>query len=585
MPTDDLSSVPHRSLTSIAKDIWIVNDSLDTAVGARIPIRMTVIRLQDGDLLLHSPVHYSDELRNALQQLGRIRYLVAPSIAHWVHIMSWQQAVPDTITAAVPGLSSRRAVRRLGLRIDHELIEGLPGVSTSEIEVILVSAAFFVEAAILHKPTRTLVLTDLVQNLTSHDLPPGLRLLARCFGNAAPDGKAPVYLRMLMRLGGRSAKVAAARMIAFAPECVLFAHGECFTEHATARLRRSLHWLTQPDRYATLNEARDMVGLRVVITGASSGIGWATATAFAHRGATVVLAARREAVLHDLATECEALGGRTLVVPTDVTDASAVLALSDAVDNAFGGIDVWVNNAGIGVFGAFQEADLALHRRTIEVNLLGTLYGAHAVLPLFLRQQRGILINMVSLGGWAPSPFAASYTASKFGLRGFTAALRQELRGQPNIHVCGVFPAIVDTPGFSHGANISGRRLDPGPLLYQAEDVAATVVKLVRSPRDEVAVGWPSRAGRLAYAWFPRITEAATGATFRRLVSKADPASATVGALFEPTPVGRAPTGGWLARKGGVPAGTVSAWVGTVAAAVLSVAAIAAILRRRKRPL
>lgn len=193
------------------------------------------------------------------------------------------------------------------------------------------------------------------------------------------------------------------------------------------------------------------------------------------------------------AAECEALGGRALAVPTDVTDAEAVRRLAAQADDAFGGVDVWINNAGTGVFGAYQDADIALHRRTIEVNLLGTMHGAFAVLPVFLRQKRGILINNISLGGWAPTPFAAAYTASKFGLRGFTASLRQELGTHANIHVCGVFPAMVDTPGFVHGANVSGKRLDPGPLLYQSEDVAQTFLDLVRMPRDEVAVGWPAR--------------------------------------------------------------------------------------------
>ena len=107
-----------------------------------------------------------------------------------------------------------------------------------------------------------------------------------------------------------------------------------------------------------------------------------------------------------------------------------------------------------------------------------------------------MLINNISIGGWTPTPYTASYTATKFGLRGFTASLRQELVDHPDIHVCGVFPAMVDTPGFAHVANVSGGKLDPGPLLYQPEDVAETFVKLAWHPRDEVAVGWPARARR-----------------------------------------------------------------------------------------
>ena len=296
--------------------------------------------------------------------------------------------------------------------------------------------------------------------------------------------------------------------------------------------------------------ARDMAGLSVVITGASSGIGRAAAVAFARRGARVALAARRAELIEEVARACRSLGVEAIAVPTDVTDPKAVAGLAEATERAFGGIDVWINNAGTGVFGPYQDAELALHRRTIEVNLLGSMHGAYAVLPLFLRQGRGILINNISLGGWAPAPFAAAYTASKFALRGFTAGLRQELGDHPDIHVCGVFPAIVDTPGLEHGANVSGRQINPGPLIYAPEDVAETFVSLVRWPRDEVAVGWPARAAQIAYALAPGPTEHLMGAFMRRALARASPAPRTQGALLQPVATGRGVSGGWRDRKG-----------------------------------
>jgi short-subunit dehydrogenase len=329
--------------------------------------------------------------------------------------------------------------------------------------------------------------------------------------------------------------------------------------------------------------ARNIKGAVVVVTGASSGIGRATALAFAARGARVVVAARRGDALDEVARACGALGWDALPVPTDVTDPASVARLADRALAAFGRIDVWVNNAGTGVFGAFADADLALHRRTIEVNLLGTMHGAYAVWPVFKRQGRGVLINMISMGGFAPTPFAAAYTASKFGLRGFNASLRQELAPHEDIHVCGIYPAMVDTPGFAHGANVSGRHLDPGPLLYTAEDVAAAVVRVARRPQADVAVGWPARAAQVAYNLAPRATEIAMGAAFRRLVARAAPAPRSDGALYAPVPEGRTTDGGWLARKRLPSAGRLSAGVAVAALGGLALAVGLAGARRRGR--
>ncbi len=541
----------------VADNVWIVDAGRISAAGLRLPLRMTVIRLSSGDLLLHSPTRFSHRLREELERLGPIKFLVAPNVAHWMFLPDWQKALPNARVFAAPGLADRQQVRQSGLRIDRELTDVTPDEWSEDLQLVLVTAPLFTEVELFHRSSRTLMLTDLVQNLAPEGLSLLPRVAARLLGITAPDGKAPAYLRLLLRLGGRAVQLAAARLIALAPERVIFSHGRWFESGGAQQLHRSLGWLLDGSPEAR-RLIRDLKGTRVVVTGASSGIGRATALALAREGANVILAARREDVLRDVASECQTLGGRAIAVATDVTDAEAVKRLADQAVQTFGGIDVWINNAGTGVFGAYQDADIALHRKTIEVNLLGTMNGAYAVLPIFLRQRRGMLINNISLGGWAPTPFAAAYTASKFGLRGFSASLRQELAAYKDIHVCSVFPAMVDTPGFVHGANVSGRNLDPGPLLYRPEDVADTFLQLIHTPRDEVAVGWPARLGQISYALARRPTEQLMSSAFRFLLSRAKGAPRSQGAVLAPIPAGTAVSGGWLGRKSLPPAGQLS---------------------------
>jgi NAD(P)-dependent dehydrogenase (short-subunit alcohol dehydrogenase family) len=151
-------------------------------------------------------------------------------------------------------------------------------------------------------------------------------------------------------------------------------------------------------------------------------------------------------------------------VPTDVTDAAAMCRLADAAASAFGGIDVWINNAGMSMWGPFEAIPLEAQARLLEVNLLGAINGAHAVLPhLFARGGRGVIINTVSISGRVPTPWASTYTATKFGLAGFTDALRYELAAHSAIEVCGIYPAFTDTPTSLHSANYTGRSLRPVP--------------------------------------------------------------------------------------------------------------------------
>jgi len=283
----------------------------------------------------------------------------------------------------------------------------------------------------------------------------------------------------------------------------------------------------------------------IVITGASSGAGRAIALEFAIHGTKLVLAARNLDALLELGLECEELGARVKCVETDVTDYGAMINLASKAEDFGGKIDIWVNNAGVLAVGSFEETPMEVHEQVIRTNLLGYMNGAHAVMPYFIQQGKGILINNISIGGFLPVPYGAGYSASKFGIRGFSAALKAEMGEYPDIHVCDAFPAFLDTPGIQHAANYTGRAIKPAPPVYDPKRVAMGIVKLAEDPQANMMIGSTSILLRLSYALLPKLTIGITQKVISTYLKNAEEIPRTDGNLFNPVKYGNAVHGGW----------------------------------------
>jgi NAD(P)-dependent dehydrogenase (short-subunit alcohol dehydrogenase family) len=247
----------------------------------------------------------------------------------------------------------------------------------------------------------------------------------------------------------------------------------------------------------------------VVVVGASSGIGRATALEFARSGARVACAARSTEALDSLVAEIERKGGQAVAVTTDVTDPEAVRELAGIVESRFGRVDTWVNNAAVAVWGKVEDISDAEFARVMQVNFLGQVHGVHAALPALRRAGGGVIIGVSSLEGVRAIPLHAPYTASKWALRAFYDTLRMELveAGDP-IAVTTILPGPIATPFFEHARSKVGAMPKPPPPTYAPEVVARAIVHAAVRPSREVPVGGAAIGFFLGQRLSPALSDA-----------------------------------------------------------------------------
>lgn len=304
-----------------------------------------------------------------------------------------------------------------------------------------------------------------------------------------------------------------------------------------------------------------------MVTGASSGVGRASALAFARAGASLVLVSRSEPALREVAAECRAFGAPVRVVPADVTRAESLAPVVDA----FGRVDVWVHTAAVMAYGRFEDVPAEVFDQVVTTDLLGAANVARVALAHFRRQRAGTLIFGGSLLGTVVTPYTSSYVTSKWGLRALVRALRLETRDAPGIQVCLVSPGAVDTPIYRNAANFAGRIGRPPPPIDTPEKVAAAIVRCARRPRATMTVGLANRLIQFGFVATPALYDVLVGPLMRVAGLSREPVEPHEGNVFAPTPPAAEAVRGGRKRP----------WAAPTGAAVAGLALAGAITARR----
>jgi NAD(P)-dependent dehydrogenase (short-subunit alcohol dehydrogenase family) len=243
----------------------------------------------------------------------------------------------------------------------------------------------------------------------------------------------------------------------------------------------------------------------VLVTGATGGIGAATARAYARRGARLVLLARSAGLLEEVRGQCADLGGEALVTVADVGDAAAVDAAFDAATRRFGGIDVVVHAAAVIAYGRHDEVPADVWAHVIQTNVVGTANVARSAFAAFAARGGGSLVLIGSVLGQATVPSMGSYVTSKWAVRGLARLLRQEARELPGVHVAIVNPGSIATPIYTLAGNYTGRIGRPPPPVFAPESVAEEVLRVVDRRKRMGGVNPANLVIRLGFVLTPRL--------------------------------------------------------------------------------
>jgi NAD(P)-dependent dehydrogenase (short-subunit alcohol dehydrogenase family) len=284
----------------------------------------------------------------------------------------------------------------------------------------------------------------------------------------------------------------------------------------------------------------------VLITGASSGIGRATAHELAGRGARLVLVARGREALETTAAEARAAGaGEVLVFPADVTDEDGFRTAVDTALERFGRLDSVVHAAQVMAYGTIEELPQDVFEAVVNTALHGTAVVARVVLPVFRKQEAGHLVVVNSLLGSVATPLMGSYVAAKWGQLGLVRVLQQETRDVPGITVSAVQPGGVDTPIYYQAASWTGSTGRPPPPVYRPQRVARKVLATLDRPRRVVQAGFLNPVIKAGFTLFPGVYDVLVGPLMQRLAIANDDVPHTEGNVFRSRPEANATRGRW----------------------------------------